>query len=265
MPFLCHGRGSRHPHVGAAASLVGGGTFLSGPEGPPSAALSLSYEYRRPLYLFLAQLATTGKGTLPLVLIQVSPLCIPMKVLTPEEGAAALALARQALGAGVRNEPFPLPALPPVFSEKRGVFVTLTEGGKLRGCIGLPYPVMPLGEAIHEAAVSAALRDPRFPPVEPEELPEIRVEVTVLSVPEPLAGPPENRESCVRVGVHGLIVQGRGRSGLLLPQVATEYRWTACEFLDHTCVKAGLPPGTWKAPGVQVLSFEGQIFHEEEP
>jgi hypothetical protein len=188
-----------------------------------------------------------------------------MKVLTPEEGAAALSLARQALELAVRNEGFDLPSLPPVFREKRGVFVTLTEGGELRGCIGLPYPVMPLGQAIREAAASAALQDPRFPPVEPEDLPGIRVEVTVLSVPAPLSGPPENRESCIQVGVHGLIAQGLGRSGLLLPQVATEYRWTACEFLDHTCVKAGLPPGSWRSPRVEVLTFEGQIFHEKEP
>ncbi|MDD1670283.1 MAG: TIGR00296 family protein [Methanomicrobiales archaeon] len=185
-----------------------------------------------------------------------------MKVLTAGEGAAALALARQALEAGVKGDRFTPPVLPPVFYEKRGVFVTLNEGGTLRGCIGLPYPVMPLGDAIQEAAVSAALQDPRFPPVMPGDLPKIHVEVTVLSVPEPLQEPPEKRESCVRVGVHGLIVQGHGRSGLLLPQVATEYRWTACEFLDHTCVKAGLPPGTWRSKGVQVLTFEGQIFHE---
>jgi uncharacterized protein (TIGR00296 family) len=188
-----------------------------------------------------------------------------MKALSAEEGGVALALARQALGAAVKGERFSLPVLPPVFSEKRGVFVTLTEGGELRGCIGLPYPVMPLGNAIPEAAASAALQDPRFPPVEAGELPRIRVEVTVLSVPAPIAGPPGDRESCVRVGIHGLIVQGHGRAGLLLPQVATEYRWTACEFLDHTCVKAGLPPGTWRSPGTEVLTFEGQIFHEEEP
>jgi uncharacterized protein (TIGR00296 family) len=185
-----------------------------------------------------------------------------MKVLSISEGATAVILARQALEAGVKGERFAPPPLPQVFYEKRGVFVTLNEGGTLRGCIGLPYPVRPLVEAIQEAAVSAALQDPRFLPVEPEDLPKIRVEVTVLSVPEPVEVPPEQRESCVEVGVHGLIVQGRRRSGLLLPQVATEYRWTACEFLDHTCVKAGLPPGTWKSPDVQVLTFEGQIFHE---
>jgi uncharacterized protein (TIGR00296 family) len=188
-----------------------------------------------------------------------------MKVLSADEGAAAVSLARQALEAAVRGGKFRPPSLPPVFSERRGVFVTLTERGELRGCIGLPYPVMPLGEAIGEAAASAALQDPRFPPVEPEELPKIRVEVTVLSVPAPMTGPPEHRESCVQVGVHGLIVQGMGRSGLLLPQVATEYRWNACEFLDHTCVKAGLPPGSWRSPRTEVLTFEGQIFHEQEP
>ena len=186
-----------------------------------------------------------------------------MKVLSEEEGAASLALAREALGAAVRNEKFCLPSLPPVFGEKRGVFVTLTERGELRGCIGLPYPVMPLGQAIREAAASAALQDPRFPPVEPEELPRIRVEVTVPSVPAPITGPPEVRESCVRVGTHGLIAQGYGCSGLLLPQVATDYCWSACEFLDHTCLKAGLPPGSWRSPRVEVLTFEGQIFHEQ--
>ncbi len=185
-----------------------------------------------------------------------------MKLLTTGEGATAVTLARQALGAGVKGEQFTPPPLPQIFYEKRGVFVTLTEEGTLRGCIGLPYPVRPLVEAIREAAISAALQDPRFLPVEPKDLPKIRVEVTVLSVPEPMEVPPEQRESCVQVGVHGLIVQGRRRSGLLLPQVATEYRWTACEFLDHTCIKAGLPPGTWKSQDVQVLTFEGQIFHE---
>jgi uncharacterized protein len=185
-----------------------------------------------------------------------------MKVLTPQEGADALSLARQALEAGVKGERFVPPVLPDVFYEKRGVFVTLTEDGELRGCIGLPYPVRPLGEAIQEAAVSAALQDPRFLPVEPKDLPKLKVEVTVLSVPEPLEVPAGQMESCVEVGVHGLIVQGRRRTGLLLPQVATEYRWTSCEFLDHTCVKAGLPPGSWRAPDVQVLTFEGQIFDE---
>ena len=185
-----------------------------------------------------------------------------MKVLSEEEGAAALALARQALEAAVRSEKFCLPCLPPVFEEKRGVFVTLTEGGELRGCIGLPYPVMPLAQALQEAAVSAALQDPRFPPVEPDELPRIRVEVTVLSVPAPISGPSEGRESCVQVGTHGLIAQGFGRSGLLLPQVATEVL-LVCLRVPGSYLRESRPaPGSWKSPRVEVLTFEGQIFHE---
>jgi len=187
-----------------------------------------------------------------------------MKVLNGEEGELALRIARGALEAHLAGMPYRLPPAPRVFSEKRGVFVTLTEQGMLRGCIGLPLPVLPLGEALVEAAVSAGTGDPRFPPVSRGDLPQIRMEVTVLSVPEPLAGPPSERPMRVEVGRHGLIMKGWGRSGLLLPQVATEYRWTPAEFLEHTCGKAGLPPGCWKSPDVEVLTFEGQVFSEPE-
>ncbi len=113
--------------------------------------------------------------------------------------------------------------LTPVFHEKRGVFVTLTKAGQLRGCIGFPYPVMPLGDAIEDAAVAAATGDPRFPPVRRDELPSVRVEVTILTVPCVLDAEPYRRPEMIEVGKHGLIIRARGRSGLLLPQVATEY------------------------------------------
>jgi len=116
-----------------------------------------------------------------------------MTQLSDEEGRLGLALARQAVEAAVRRRRPALPSLPPVFSEPRGVFVTLTRGGELRGCIGLPYPVAPLGKAIVEAGTSAALQDPRFPPVGPEELGLIRVELTVLTMPAPIDGPAESR------------------------------------------------------------------------
>ncbi|WP_298669082.1 TIGR00296 family protein [uncultured Methanofollis sp.] len=186
-----------------------------------------------------------------------------MFALTSEEGGTAVRLARDALEKSLRGEEFTLPPLSRIFSEKRGVFVTLTRDGSLRGCIGLPYPVMPLGKGIVHAALSAALEDPRFPPVRVAELPKIRVEVTVLTVPEPLACLPEERAGHVEVGRHGLVLAGHGRSGLLLPQVAPEYGWDAEEFLDHTCLKAGLPPGCWKRGDVEVATFEGEIFHEE--
>ncbi|MDD1653976.1 MAG: TIGR00296 family protein [Methanomicrobiales archaeon] len=187
-----------------------------------------------------------------------------MRVLAQEEGELALRIARGALDAHLAGVAYRLPPVPPVFSEKRGVFVTLTERGMLRGCIGLPLPVLPLGEALVEAAVSAGTGDPRFPPVSREEMKGIHVEVTILSVPEPMTCPPAERPQHVEVGRHGLIMRGRGRSGLLLPQVATEYGWTAGEFLEHTCGKSGLPPGCWKSPDVEVQTFEGQIFSEPE-
>lgn len=185
-----------------------------------------------------------------------------MTQLSEAEGRTAVTLARQAVEAAVRRERSSRGALPPVFDERRGVFVTLTENGQLRGCIGLPYPVSPLGDAIIEASSSAALQDPRFAPVRPTELPLLRVEVTVLTLPTPIPGPAESRADHVEVGRHGLIVRGQGTSGLLLPQVATEYGWTPTEFLDQTCRKAGLRSGCWRTPEVEVSLFEGQIFHE---
>jgi uncharacterized protein (TIGR00296 family) len=187
-----------------------------------------------------------------------------MRVLERGEGDLALRIARGALDAHLAGVAYRLPPVPRIFSEKRGVFVTLTEQGMLRGCIGLPLPVLPLGEALVEAAISAGTGDPRFPQVSREEMKEIHVEVTVLSVPEAMTCAPAERPQKVEVGRHGLIMRGRGRSGLLLPQVATEYRWTATEFLEHTCGKSGLPPGCWKSPDVEVLTFEGQIFSEPE-
>ena len=183
-------------------------------------------------------------------------------MLSSEEGTAALRLARGAVEHAVAKKQKPARNLSPVFGEKRGVFVTLTEEGCLRGCIGLPYPVMPLGDAIEHAGAAAALEDPRFPPVRKDELPRLRVEVTILTVPESLESEPARRPERVVVGRHGLIVRGMGMSGLLLPQVATEYSWDARTFLDHTCTKAGLSPGCWKSPHVEVLTFEGQIFTE---
>ena len=188
-----------------------------------------------------------------------------MVLLTPEEGSCAVRLARDAVEHAILDTPQPAGNLAPIFWEKRGVFVTLTEQGNLRGCIGFPYPVMPLGDAIREAAVAAALQDPRFPSVRGSELPAITIEVTVLSVPQKLACDPADRPSHVKVGRHGLIVQGMGTSGLLLPQVATEYGWDSTTFLDHTCTKAGLPVRCWTKKGVEVLTFEGQIFHEGRP
>jgi uncharacterized protein len=188
---------------------------------------------------------------------------LSMILLTAEEGTTALWYARQVLHKHVAGTPFQEPAWAGIFSEHRGVFVTLTSQGSLRGCIGYPYPVLPLKEAISDAARNAATGDPRFPPVQPAELPQISVEVTVLTEPELLQADPRDRDKTIEVGRHGLIVKGYGRSGLLLPQVPVEWGWNAREFLDHTCNKAGLPAKAWLESAVQVFTFEGQIFTEK--
>ncbi len=145
-------------------------------------------------------------------------------------------------------------SLSSLLREKRGTFVTLWAE-ELRGCIGFPYPVKPLAEAVQEAAVSAALQDPRFPPVRLEELSHLEIEISVLTVPKAL------EPSQIQVGVHGLIVSRGNRSGLLLPQVAMEYQWDAQTFLEQTCVKAGLPPDAWREK-INLYAFEAQVFSE---
>jgi len=184
-------------------------------------------------------------------------------MLTAEEGTLAIRLARGALEHAVGKKPKPELKLSRIFNAKRGVFVTLTENGELRGCIGLPYPVIPLGDAIEHAAKAAALEDPRFPPVIKDELAIIDLEVTILTVPLPLLCEPAERPANIKVGKHGLIVKGMGTSGLLLPQVATEYGWDTITFLDHTCTKAGLSGKCWTSKNVEVMTFEGQIFSEK--
>ena len=184
-------------------------------------------------------------------------------MLTAEEGTLAIRLARSALEHAVAKKTRPVIRLTRIFKDKHGVFVTLTRRGELRGCIGLPYPVMPLKEAIGHAAMAAALEDPRFPPVSKDELPGIDLEVTILTVPVPLLCEPAERPGHVEVGRHGLIVRGMGTSGLLLPQVATEYGWDSMTFLDHTCTKAGLPSRCWTYGNVELMTFEGQIFSDK--
>lgn len=191
-----------------------------------------------------------------------------MRLLTDEEGKIALAAAKFAVYDKVAKTVNTEKAAPPdisdyeIFNEKRGVFVTLTEEGELRGCIGYPYPVLPLGEALHDAAVSAAVRDPRFMPVRENELAAIEFEVTILTPPELLTCSAAERPKNIEVGRHGLIIKDRGMSGLLLPQVATEYGWDAEEFLMHTCIKAGTDRDAWKRDDTALYTFEGQIFSE---
>ena len=189
-------------------------------------------------------------------------------MLTKQEGELAVRLARKAIEECLKNGKKISPDnLPKVFKEKRGVFVTLNKkkGSKeLRGCIGRPYPVLPLGEAIILSAINAARDDPRFHPVKPEEINDLVIEVTVLTVPKRIKAKPKELPNKIVIGKDGLIVAAGMSSGLLLPQVAVEHGFDSMEFLCQTCMKAGLMPDAW-LNGAEVYSFEGQIFEEVEP
>jgi len=184
----------------------------------------------------------------------------PYEGLTNNERLTLLRLARATIEAAVRGEPLPgLDTISPALSTPCGGFVTLDKGGRLRGCIGYVVAVKPLYETVSEMAVQAALHDPRFPAVTASELPDIEIEISVLS---PLL--PVDDISEIEVGRDGLVIRGRGRSGLLLPQVASERGWDRETFLDQTCVKAGLPPGTWRERDITIQRFSAEVFSEKE-
>lgn len=187
--------------------------------------------------------------------------------LDASDGELLVGAARRALTEAVAGgRPGPDPGLESRFGFRSGVFVTLTSGGRLRGCIGHPTPDMRLCNAVVDSAVSAGTSDPRFSPVSPPELGGIAVEVTVLSEPEEIrAADPADRALHVRVGRDGLIVRSSRGSGLLLPQVAVEYGWGPREFLERTCEKAGLGRDCWMDPAVSVERFEGRVFAEDGP
>jgi AmmeMemoRadiSam system protein A len=179
--------------------------------------------------------------------------------ISTEDRSRLLELARAAVEAEIRGEPRPAPDSGGICSEKRGCFVTLTNGGRLRGCIGTFSPTAPLGETLVEIGAAAA-RDPRFvgDPVTPSELPELRVEVSVLSPLEETDDPLGQ----IRIGEHGIYIVGRS-AGCFLPEVATELGWSAEEFLDNCCTsKALMPPGAWREPGTKVYLFTSEKFSD---
>lgn len=186
-----------------------------------------------------------------------SPRTLATEPLSSEEQAALLRLARQSLEAHVCRKPLPPVQVEfPRLRQRRGAFVTLKKHGELRGCIGHIWPVKPLYQTVIEMAEAAALYDYRFPPVKPEELEDLTIEISVLSPLRPIS---DLRE--IEVGKHGIYLTYGRFSGLLLPQVATEQGWDREEFLAHTCLKAGLPPDMWRR-GAKIQVFTAQVFGE---
>ncbi|MGA7877630.1 MAG: AmmeMemoRadiSam system protein A, partial [Desulfoferrobacter sp.] len=139
--------------------------------------------------------------------------------------------------------------------ESRGAFVTLHKNGELRGCIGHIIGDRSLAETVAEMAVAAAFQDPRFPPVTADELPDLDIEISAMT---PLRRITDVEE--IQVGRDGIIVQQDGHSGLLLPQVATQYGWDRETFLDYTCRKANLPPDAWKDKNTTIYIFSADVF-----
>jgi AmmeMemoRadiSam system protein A len=179
-----------------------------------------------------------------------------MLPLTEADQQRLLRLARQALEESVREHRLTDVEEPPgALRELCGAFVSLHKGSRLRGCIGYVEALKPLFAAVRECAVAAALRDPRFDPVRPEELPALRLEISVLSPMVDIA--PDQ----IEVGRHGLLISRGLQRGLLLPQVAVEWKWNRERFLEETCLKAGLPPDAWRR-GARIQAFTAQVFEE---
>jgi len=184
-----------------------------------------------------------------------------------EDGIKAVNFARSIIEFYVRENKTLSKELKGIFSENQGAFVTIHTypSHELRGCIGIPLPVMPLKDAIIEGAKSAT-RDPRFAPLSEKELDNIIIEVTILTKPEVIdVDEPKEYLNKVKVGRDGLIVEQSFFKGLLLPQVPVEQEWDTEEFLSHTCMKAGLMPDAWFDKKTKISKFRGQVFSETKP
>ena len=177
--------------------------------------------------------------------------------LTKEQQKILLDLARRAIRHYMDNKStLKAETDDPVFREKRGAFVTLKVDGQLRGCIGYVLPHKPLFGTVIDSAVAAALRDYRFASIEQEELERIEVEISVLSLPKMIKNVSE-----IKIGEHGLIITKGHHKGLLLPQVPVEWGWDLETFLNHTCIKAGLPKDEWKKKA-KIEVFSAQVFSD---
>jgi AmmeMemoRadiSam system protein A len=178
--------------------------------------------------------------------------------MTPDERETLLSIAKDAVAATVENRPLPTPpALTPALEAPGAAFVTLRCEGDLRGCIGHTEAREALWQSVQDMASAAAERDSRFTPVAPHELARLTIGISVLT---PMR---RARAEEVEVGRHGLYLRLGRATGLLLPQVAIEWRWDRAEFLRQTCRKAGLAPDAFLDPACEIYVFEAEVFGEE--
>lgn len=180
------------------------------------------------------------------------------KMFTMGEQQRILAFVREVIGCKLRDAPMPEAPDIPKLEEHRSCFVTLHDcRGNLRGCIGNIEPFEPLRENLMRNALNAAFSDPRFPPLEPEELKETVIEVSILTLPEPLLEP-----LSFKLGVDGIILRRGGRGAVFLPQVALEQGWDQRSTLEYLSRKAGLPSEEWQRPGTHFQTFQAEVFGE---
>lgn len=146
-----------------------------------------------------------------------------------------------------------------LFNSRKGAFVTLTKKGMLRGCIGYIISSKPLIETVRDAAVQAAIHDPRFPPLDESEMGKIEIEISILSEPFPM-----NSYDEITLGEHGLILEEMGRRALLLPQVPIEHKMNKEEYLSALCEKAGIYRDYWREKILNIQLFTAMVFSEKE-
>lgn len=180
--------------------------------------------------------------------------------LSAQDRRTLLQVARRALEAHFGGRPLSLPEGGPALRRPRGAFVTLRrrEDDELRGCVGIMEAEQALVTAVARMAVAAATADARFTPVTGDELPRLSIEISALGPLVPV------RPDEVEVGRHGLLIGLGGRRGVLLPQVPVEQGWDRETFLEKTCRKAGLPPGSWRRPEASLRAFTAAVFAEED-
>ena len=189
-------------------------------------------------------------------------------LLTPEEKITLLGLARQSIILAVNHKPFPPidpDCLTPLLRQDGASFVTLTKTGDLRGCVGGLEPSMPLAEDVVYHAAAAALQDYRFPPVRPDEVPQITIEISRLTLPKPLNYiNSDELLTHLQPNVDGVILMDGYHRATFLPQVWEKLPDPA-EFLSHLCMKMGVPANHWRRHHLQVLTYQVEEFHEDQP
>jgi AmmeMemoRadiSam system protein A len=183
-----------------------------------------------------------------------------MSRLSSDDWLALVEIARRAIASAILEKRIPdFPAFPATLSERRGAFVSLYLAGTLRGCVGQVENPGPLADVVARSAISAALFDSRFAPIGAEEVAILDIEISVLTTPELI------QLEAIVAGEHGLMVVRGSARGLLLPQVATERKWSGQRLLEETCVKAGLPRDAWRDPATEVFGFTAEVFSEKKP